>query len=133
MVPIYNLSWFDDAVEFSFAWLVFLGAAGLWYRKEHSRVDFIPEKYKGKLAGDILDVANELFGLIFALLFVYYGFVLFRRVTALSPILQIPKKYFYLSMPISGILMIIYSIDHLASDSIKLFKNNSKKLENKDI
>ena len=126
IVPIYNLSWFDDAVEFSFAWLVFLGAANLWYKKEHSRVDFVPEKYKGKLAGYILDVTNEFFGLLFALLFTYYGFVLFSRLTALSPILQVPKKFFYLSMPVSGILMIIYSIDHLIQDTRKLIKFTAK-------
>jgi TRAP-type transport system small permease protein len=113
LVPIYNLSWFDEVVEFSFAWLVFFGAASLWYKKEHSRVDFIPEKLKEKISGDALNLVNEVFSIIFAIVFTYYGFVLFSRVTALSPILQIPRKFFYLSMPISGILMCYYSISHI--------------------
>jgi TRAP-type transport system small permease protein len=113
LVPIYNLSWFDEVVEFSFAWMVFLGAASLWYKKEHSRVDFIPERLKEKLSGDILNLLNEALSLIFALAFTYFGFVLFNRVTALSPILQVPRKFFYLSMPISGLLMIYYSFSHI--------------------
>ncbi|MBU1142612.1 MAG: TRAP transporter small permease [Firmicutes bacterium] len=128
IVPIYNLSWFDEAVEFSFAWLVFLGAAALWYKKEHSRVDFIPDLLKKKVSGDILDIVNEVFCLIFALVFTYFGFVLFDRVTALSPILQVPRKFFYLSMPLSGILMIIYSIVHLLDFISKLGVFKTKKV-----
>ncbi|MCR3907121.1 MAG: TRAP transporter small permease [Tenericutes bacterium] len=124
MVPIYNLSWFDEAVEFSFAWLVFLGAALLWYKKEHSRVDLLPDLLKGKISAKILDIINEVLSIIFALIFTYFGFVLFGRVTALSAILQIPRKYFYLAMPLSGILMIIYSIGHLYD-----FIVNFKKIE----
>jgi len=113
LVPIYNLSWFDEVVEFSFAWLVFFGAASLWYKKEHSRVDFIPEKLTGKISGDALNLINEILSVIFAIVFTYYGFLLFDRITALSPILRIPRKYFYLSMPISGLLMCYYSISHI--------------------
>ena len=120
IVPIYNISWFDEAVEFSFAWLVFLGAAALWYKKEHSRVDLLPDLLKKKISGDVLDIVNEVFCLIFALVFTYFGFVLFGRVTALSPILQVPRKFFYLSMPVSGILMAIYSIVHLVEFISKL-------------
>jgi TRAP-type transport system small permease protein len=113
LVPIYNMSWFDEVVEFSFAWLVFFGAASLWYKKEHTRVDFIPERLKEKISGDVLNLINEVLSMMFAILFTYFSVVLFNRVTALSPILQVPRKFFYLSMPVSGILMCYYSISHI--------------------
>ena len=51
--PVAAFYWFDEVVEWMFAWMVFFGAAALWARNEHFRLEWINEKLKGKPAGSL--------------------------------------------------------------------------------
>jgi len=109
-VPIYSIKWYNEIVELAFDWLIFIGAAALWRRKQHTLVDYLPIKLEGKISGKVLGFIVEVLSLAFVLVFLFYSIQLVQKATAVSPILQIPRKYFYVAMPISGFIMLLYSI-----------------------
>lgn len=124
-VPVYSMGWFDEIVEISFTYLSFFGAAYLWRLSEHSRIDFLSEKYQGKAAEYIIELLIAIIGLVFILFMVRYSMILIERATAWSPIFKIPRKVFYASIPISGIIMGIYAVRDIVVNVMKLTSNNN--------
>jgi TRAP-type transport system small permease protein len=108
--PLFSLGWADEIVEMAFAWMTFLGAAVLWRGRSHFRVDLIPGLLTGTRAGQVLEISLSLMSLIFFLVFTYEGTVLTLRTAIPSPILGWPKALWYMIMPISGVMMIGYTV-----------------------
>lgn len=123
-VPVYSMKWYNEIVELAFAWLIFIGTAALWRRNEHTLVDFLPIKIEGKFSGKLLSLVVEVLKIGFAIIFVYYSAQLCIKTTAVSPILQISRKFFYISMPISGSIMFIYSLKNIIELSFSMKKSN---------
>ena len=114
-VPIVSMGWTDEIVEFAFAWMVLLCAAGLWRQKTHFRVEVITDWLGGSKAGRLLEIFLSLIALLFLLVFTYEGALLAMKATDRSPIFEYPKTLWYMSIPISGIIMIGYTIRDLIS------------------
>lgn len=112
-VPISSMGWADELIEMGFAWMVFLGATVLWKERTHFRVDILPNWLAGSEGGRRLDIALSLMNLAFFAIFAYEGWVLTMRTTDPSPILAWPKAIWYAIMPISGILLVGYTIRDL--------------------
>jgi TRAP-type C4-dicarboxylate transport system permease small subunit len=117
--PIISFEWFDEIVEMLIAWMVFLGTAALWRENEHFAITFLPEALKGKKTGSALDILINLISLVFFGVFTYYSLNLTLRVTDWTPTLNMPKSLLYASMPVSGILMVIYSFRNILSGNSK--------------
>ncbi|MEO8410684.1 MAG: TRAP transporter small permease, partial [Propionivibrio sp.] len=118
--PLFSLEWFDEVIEMLVAWMVFLGAAALWRENEHFTITFLPELLKGKKAGVIIDIVANLVSLIFIGAFTYYSLNLTLRVSDWTPIINMPKSLLYACMPVSGVVMIIYSLRNIVAGSGKL-------------
>ena len=58
-IPIIGFYWFDEVVEWAFAWMVFFGAAALWARNEHFKLEWIAVKMEGTRIGHLI-VAEEI-------------------------------------------------------------------------
>ena len=112
-IPVFSMGWADEVIEWAFAWMVFLGTAVLWRERTHFRVDLIPHWLAGSRAGKILEIFLSLLSLAFFLIFTYEGGVLTMRTTDPSPILAWPKALWYLVMPISGVVLIGYTMRDL--------------------
>jgi TRAP-type C4-dicarboxylate transport system permease small subunit len=112
-MPLFSLSWADEIVELTFAWMTFLGTAVLWRSRIHFRVDLIPNMLVGTRAGQILEIGLSLVSLLFLLIFTYEATVLTLRTAIPSPILAWPKALWYLAMPIAGALMVVYTFRDL--------------------
>lgn len=112
-IPLISLGWADEIVELAFAWMTFLGSAVLWRSRTHFRVDLIPHLLAGTRTGRTLEIGLSLVSLLFLLLFTYEGAVLTLRTAIPSPILAWPKAFWYLSMPIGGALMVVYTLRDL--------------------
>ena len=112
-VPFTSMGWTDEIVEFAFAWMVFLCSAELWRKRTHFRVEVITDWLGGSKAGRVLEIFLSLFALLFLLVFTYEGALLAIKATDRSPIFEYPKTLWYMSIPISGIIMIGYSIRDL--------------------
>ncbi|NWF92784.1 MAG: TRAP transporter small permease [Syntrophaceae bacterium] len=112
-VPISSMGWADEIIEFGFAWMVFLGAAVLWRARSHFRVDVVPERLAGKKWGKGLEIFLGFLSLVFLLVFTYQGGLVALQATDRSPILEFPRTLWYMSIPISGAIMIGYTIRDL--------------------
>ena len=120
--PIVSFEWFDEVIEMLIAWMVFLGTAALWRENEHFTITFFPDLFKGRKAGFALDTLINLVGLAFIGAFTYYSLNLTLRVSDWTPIINMPKKLLYASMPVSGVFMVIYSLRNILVSGAKLAK-----------
>lgn len=123
--PIVQLPWFDEIVELMVAWMVFLGAAALWREKEHFAITFFPDLFRGKPSGYALEVFLNLLALLFIGVFTWYSLKLTLRVSDWTPVINMPKKLLYASMPVSGMFMVIYSLRDILVSGRKLATNGA--------
>jgi TRAP-type C4-dicarboxylate transport system permease small subunit len=109
--PITSLHWMDEVVEMCFAALVFYGAAGVWMVKGHFSVgDWIGKLVKNDRAKNGYRLLLELVTLLFAVVLFKYSLELVMRAQEATAVFQIPKKVLYSCMPISSLIMIVYSV-----------------------
>jgi len=113
-VPLFSLGWADEVVELAFAWMVFMGTAAVWRSGEHITIDFIPQALAGTRAGRVLEVIVCLLILGFLAVFTWQGFLLTMRATTnTSPMLILPRPLWYAVVPVSGLVMIGYTLSRL--------------------
>jgi TRAP-type C4-dicarboxylate transport system permease small subunit len=101
-----SMEWSDEVIELLFAWMVFLGTAIVWGRREHIVVDLIPQMLAGRRAAVVLELIACVLALAFLGIFTWKGWTF--TVQALgntSPILTLPRPLWYVTMPIAGVLM----------------------------
>ena len=112
-LPIFSMGWTDEIVELLFAWMVFSGAAELCRQRKHFIVDLIPNMIAGTRTGHVLGIVIQLLALTFLLVFTYEGALLAIQATDRSPVFEYPKTLWYMSIPISGIIMVGYTLRDL--------------------
>ena len=107
------LAWSQDVIRLCFTYLVFLGAAWCVREKAHLNIDVVISCLKPKLRAALELVINiALCG--FFIFLAYYGwkFAVTGK-TQLAPYLPVPMFYYYLSVPISAVLMLYYMVPHI--------------------
>ena len=125
-VPIMALYWFDEIVEWAFAWMVFLGAAALWARNEHFRLDWISERIKGTPKGYLVAALLEVVSLFFLAVFFYQSFRLTALAKDWTPVFNVPRRFLYVCMPISGLIMVGYSIRNIVREILAFRKSRGQ-------
>lgn len=109
--PILSLGWADEIVELAFAWMVFMGTAVVWRDHEHITIDFIPQALVGTRSGRILDVVVSLLILGFLAVFTWQGFLFtIQAMDNTSPMLTMPRPLWYAVLPVSGLVMMGYTV-----------------------
>ena len=108
-VILFNVSGNHEIVEILFAWGTFLGAAALWREGALLQVGVVG-LILPRAAAWCLDVAIQAGMLGFAVLLIVYGWDLATAIQEFTPFLQAPKFYWYLSLPVSGAIMVVYSV-----------------------
>ena len=97
-------SWTDELARFSFLYFCFLGGAMAQRFKLHLGIDFFESKMPalGKFINRIFVYSMII---VFGLFLGIYGARLMSVVgNQLTPILRMPMKYIYLSLPLAGFL-----------------------------
>ncbi len=108
--------WTEELARFLLVWVALLGGAVAFGTKGHLGVDFFVGKFHPD-AQKLMAVASQLVVLFFAAsVFVYGG----GRVVAdalameqMTPALGWKMGHVYLALPITGIFMVIYTIENL--------------------
>jgi TRAP-type C4-dicarboxylate transport system permease small subunit len=109
--PIMSLGWADEIVELAFAWMVFTGTAAVWRSNEHITIDFIPQALVGTRAGRALEVVVSLLILGFLAVFTWQGWLFTIQARGnTSPMLTMPRPLWYAAIPVSGLVMIGYTV-----------------------
>jgi TRAP-type C4-dicarboxylate transport system permease small subunit len=110
----------EELARFSLIWLSILGAAYLNGKREHLSMDFLYQKFPAKYQKKVLFFI-EICILSFALIvMVIGGFNLVYttlHLGQLSGTLRIPLGYIYAVLPISGLLIMCFSIYHICKIS----------------
>ena len=112
-VPIGSMGWADEVIEWAFVYMVFMGSVVLWRERSHFRVELIPHWLAGTQGERALEGTLGLLSLVFFLVFTYEGTVLVLRTTDNSPILDLPKLFWYAILPLSGMAFIGYTVRDL--------------------
>ena len=123
-VPIASLHWFDEIIELLYAYLVFYGAAALWISHEHFGVgDWIEKRIKNIRMRTAYRMIIELLVICFVAVFFYYSLQLTLLARDVTNVFAIPKRVLYSCLPVSGAIMIIYSIRNIMVEIIGIIRS----------
>ena len=121
--PLTSFHWMDEIVEMCFAGMVFYGAAGVWMTKGHFSVgDWIGKRVKNPTARGLYRLLVELLCLLFVGVLFMYSLELTLRAREVSSVFQIPKKVVYSAMPVSALIMVIYSAVQVVVRAIEVVR-----------
>jgi TRAP-type C4-dicarboxylate transport system permease small subunit len=121
-IPIMGFYWFDEVVEWTFAWMVFFGAAALWARGEHFKLEWIAAKMQGTRIGHLIVGGLELISLFFLLIFAYYSLQLTILAKDWTPYFNVSRRFLYVCMPVAGFIMVGYSIRNVVREALAFLK-----------
>ena len=115
----------EELLTFTFTWLALLSSSLVFGKREHMRMGYVADKFKGKSAV-ILNIICELLILVFSGLILVYGGVSITKLTQtqITASLGVPMSYIYAVVPVSGVLTIIYNIINIIE-----FSSNIKSAE----
>ena len=109
-IPGFSITWTDELARFSFVWYGFLGAGLAVTKGAHLGIDYFYQKTKGILRR-VFDIIVALSMLSFSCITFYSGMKLLKVVSRqMSSVMGISLKYFYGTVPVCALLILIYSI-----------------------
>ena len=119
-----SFTWTEEFSRFALIWITILGAAYLNGKKEHLSMDFLYQKFS-KSSKRKASILIEVLIFLFALIVMVIGGLNLVYTTLhleqLSGTLRIPLGYVYAIMPLSGFLIMCFSIYHIS----KIFNNKN--------
>lgn len=108
----------DELANFLLIWVGLFGSAYAAGQRSHLAIDILPNKLTGKKKY-YLNVLISLLAVAFALTIMVIGGIRLVYITLsleqLSATLRVPLGYVYLSLPVSGLLIIYYSLHDIKS------------------
>ncbi len=106
--------WSEELARFLLIWVSILGAAYVSGRREHIAIDLLQQKSSPENKRKIQVVVDIIIILFALFVLVIGGYNLVQiTISQTSSSLQIPLGIIYLIIPISGILIIFYSVADL--------------------
>lgn len=113
----YAIIWTEEVANYSFIWSIFMGAAVMVNQREHFSFDFLVVKLKGANRAVLMLVIDTIV-LLFSLALLYYGILAAQTFWDYNWVAlpQMKMGYVWISLPIMGLTMAIYTINHLFSD-----------------
>lgn len=113
-VPLMSMHWFDEIVELLYGALIFYGTAAVWVAHGHFSVgDWISKYLKSVTARLIYRFIVELISLVFMVIFFKYSLDLTLNAQEQTTVFSMPKGWLYACMPITGAIMVVYSLKNM--------------------
>lgn len=106
--------WTEELLRYALIWLTMLGVPYAYGKEQHIAIGFITDTFtkKGTLKDKIFIEILILFLSVFVM--VAGGtMVAINAVGQTSPAMHLPMQFYYIGVPICGVLMIIYSVQRL--------------------
>jgi TRAP-type transport system small permease protein len=112
-VLVRTFTWYDEIARLLFVWIVFLGAAVGVKRNAHFRLHLVVDRFPPALRR-----ATAIFG---TLAVMGFGWILIQQGWKLvelgqfqqTPVMGLSKQYIYASVPVGGVLVILFSLPQL--------------------
>ena len=115
--------WTEEVANYSFIWSIFMGASVMVYQREHFSFDFLTIRMTGKKKS-ILMIVIDIFILLFSVAILYYGIeaaITFWNYNWVA-LPEMKMGYVWISLPIMGFTMAVYTISHLFNSFKELKK-----------
>uniref|UniRef100_UPI00405720B1 TRAP transporter small permease n=1 Tax=Agathobacter sp. TaxID=2021311 RepID=UPI00405720B1 len=108
-------SWSEELVSYLFAWMSLFGATLVVGERGHMNIPILIEKLNMG-ARKALAIFAEVIACLFAIVILIYGGVQITTLAMgqMTSSLGVPVGVFYVVMPISGVLMVIYTALNIA-------------------
>jgi TRAP-type C4-dicarboxylate transport system permease small subunit len=105
-----TFTWYDEIARICFVWMVFLGAAVGVKRGAHFGLHLLVDKL-GPLAKRSAALLTPLVIIAFSIVLIVQGWALMEFGQFQStPVMGLSKTWVYAAIPVSGLLMILYSL-----------------------
>lgn len=109
-------SFTEELARFLLIWIGLLGSAHAYRHKMHLGVDIVVRSLSPKVAGVLAKIV-QLITIAFAASVLVYGgsklLLLAVHLEQKSPAMQVNMGLVYLALPISGVLLVLYAIEHM--------------------
>ena len=110
-------SYTEELARFLLVWIGLLGAAYAYRKKAHLGLDILSQKLEGTANKRKLDIFISLVCTLFACVIMIYGgtklMLLTLDLEQMSAALQIKIGYLYSVIPLSGALIVLFSVDRI--------------------
>lgn len=101
----------EELLTYSFTWMALLATAYVFGKRDHMRMGFLADKFSDSVQKILSIVAEVLIMLLAGAVMIYGGFTIVQlTMTQSTASLGIPMGVVYMIIPISGILIVIYSV-----------------------
>ena len=122
LIPSYI--WTEELSRFLFIWMVMLGAMIGVREGTHFEVDVWPDL--GPKASALLRIVSNVFVLVFALVFVWWG-VAFVRFgwDQLSELAELPMPYIFIAWPLAGVTWVLFLGESFVANIRVLLKDSA--------
>jgi len=109
----YPLPWTEEIARIAFVYCIFVGATIAVRENSHLSVDFLLVILPKRVARAAVFLGMLLVG-VFLISVTWQGVVLVLATgVQMSPVMQVPFKYLYLILPVSGALMLLYLVANM--------------------
>ncbi len=132
-VPVMSMHWFDEILELLYGALVFYGAAAVWVNHSHFSVgDWISKYLRSMRARFAYRLFVELLSLIFIAIFFKYALDLMLQTEERTTAFAMSKKWLYACMPITGGIMVLYSIKNMCVELAEIVNSTPSTTDPED-
>ena len=119
----------EELLTYSFTWMALLSSALVFGKRDHMRMGFLADKITGT-PRKVLESIRECLVLLLAAVVMLYGGVSIMKLTMtqVTASLGIPMGTVYTVLPLSGALIVVYSVLNiidLATDSVEEHSSTS--------
>ena len=104
----------EEFLKYSLIWLTMMGTPYSYGQKKHLAIKFITDHFKPKnMALTKIAIALIILALSVAIFIIGGISVTVNAGKQLSAAMQMPMKFYYMGLPIAGVLMVVYCIEQL--------------------
>lgn len=111
----------EEFLRYALIWLTMLGAPYAYGQNRHLSINVVTKKFQPKNMA-VTKIGIEIIVLFLSIFVLIMGgiMVAVNSVGQISPAMQLPMQYYYICLPISGVLMVVYCIDRIIRFSKEL-------------
>ena len=107
----------EELLTYSFTWMALLASAYVFGKRDHMRMGFLADKLTGP-ARKVLELCIDALTFALAAVVLVYGGI---SITKLTASLRVPMGYIYVIVPVTGVLIMIFSVMNAIQVSKKNF------------
>ena len=112
----------EELLTYSFTWMALLISAYVFGKRDHMRMGFLADKLTGP-ARKVLELCIDALTFALAAVVLVYGGISITKLTMIQTTasLRVPMGYIYVIVPVTGVLIMIFSVMNAIQVSKKNF------------